>query len=68
MKSLLCLLYPESTNDEVEDAIEKDDYEDEDVTIVFSLVDCHDETESLHEECEHEEESHQSNHSRLLQS
>jgi len=49
MQPLLLLLFSQAGKDEIEDAVESDDDEDEDVTIVLGLVDSHDEAVPLEE-------------------
>ena len=50
MQSFGSLLLSKSRNDQVEDAVKKDDNQNERVTIVLHLVDSDDETVSLSED------------------
>ena len=67
MKALLPLLSSKPTQHEIEEAVQKDDDEDEDISVVFGLIDSHDEAVALHEQGEDQYACHHHYHCGLLQ-
>ena len=58
VESFLLLLFPQDTEHEIKEAVEKDDNQNEHVAIVLGLVNGDDEAVSLHDQGQHQEQSH----------
>ena len=67
VQSLFLFLLSESTQKEVENTIQENRYEYKHIAIVFSLVNCYDETISFHNKRYHQKWGHYSNHRLFFQ-